>query len=246
MPTPLPRVAQPGAAWPQPFTLDESIAAHIRVLRLADGEPITLFDGVGGEFAATITQIAKREVMVSLLGFDAVERESPRAITLVQALATGDKMDWIIQKATELGVTAIQPISTERATVKLTAERVEKRHAHWRATAIAACEQCGRNRVPVIWPVQTLDAWLNMSLKSPSLDLRLMLHPLATASLLARAEMSAVTILVGPEGGFSDEELARAERAGVAGVRFGPRTLRTETAGLAAIAALQTVAGDLG
>jgi 16S rRNA (uracil1498-N3)-methyltransferase len=246
VPTPLPRVAHGGAAWPQACTLDESIAGHIRVLRLCEGEAVTLFDGEGGEFAATITQIAKRQVMVSLLAFDAVERESPRAITLVQALATGDKMDWIIQKATELGVAAIQPISTERATAKLTAERVEKRHAHWRAAAIAACEQCGRNRVPVIHPIQTLDAWLNACLKLPGADLRLMLHPFATASLLTHAETKPVAILIGPEGGFSDDELARAERAGVTAVRFGPRTLRTETAGLAAIAALQTVAGDLG
>jgi 16S rRNA (uracil1498-N3)-methyltransferase len=236
---PLPR----DGAWPKVCELDDNAATHVRVLRLEQGDAITVFDGGGGEFSATIEAIGKRNVSVSLTAFHDVERESPLAITLVQALATGDKMDWVIQKATELGVTTIQPISSERSTLKLTADRACKRHAHWLAISIAACEQCGRNRLPVMPAVQTFDVWLASAHSAPCV----LLDPKASQSLAsAIGAGKAVSIVVGPEGGFSDDEIARALRAGVVPVRFGPRTLRTETAGLAALAALQSAAGDLG
>jgi 16S rRNA (uracil1498-N3)-methyltransferase len=236
---PLPR----DGAWPKVCGLDENAATHVRVLRLEQGDAITLFDGEGGEFSAIIEAIGKRNVNVSLTAFHDVERESPLAITLVQALATGDKMDWVIQKATELGVATIQPISSERSTLKLTADRACKRHTHWLAISIAACEQCGRNRLPVIPAVQTFDVWLASAHSAPCV----LLDPKASQSLTwAVGASKAVSIVVGPEGGFSDDEIARALRAGVVPVRFGPRTLRTETAGLAALAALQSAAGDLG
>ena len=164
-------------------------------------------------------------------------------VTLVQALATSDKMDLIVQKAVELGVAAIVPISTSRATLKLDGERADKRVAHWQAIAEAACEQCGRNRVPGVQGLQTLDQWL---LKQPE-GISVLLHPLAEKSLLASVDAStAIGVLIGPEGGFTEEEISRAQARGVLAVRFGPRVLRTETAGLAAIAALGAHFGDLG
>ena len=237
--TPLPR-----AVFPSAFALDENAASHVRVLRLDVDKTITLFDGGGGECAATIASIGKRDVRVNLLAHHAVERESALSITLVQTLATGDKMDWIIQKATELGVTAIEPIQTLRATVKLSGERIEKRALHWQAVATAACEQCGRNRVPVVHPLLDFQMWLARKPHPNSF----MLHPDAAGDLLGAAKPVATTgvaLLIGPEGGFAPEELAAALRAGVQSARFGPRVLRTETAGMAALAALQSMFGDL-
>jgi 16S rRNA (uracil1498-N3)-methyltransferase len=240
---PLPRDGVGPKAWPKVFELDDNAATHVRVLRLEQGKAITLFDGKGGEFSATIETIGKRHVSVLLTAFHDIERESPLAITLVQALATGDKMDWVIQKATELGVACIQPISSERSTLKLTADRACKRHAHWLAISVAACEQCGRNRLPVMPAVQTFDVWLASAHPATCV----LLDPKASQSLVSVVGTSrTVSIVVGPEGGFSDDEIARALRAGVVSARFGPRTLRTETAGLAALATLQSAAGDLG
>ncbi len=238
--SPLPRAAE----LPVAFSLDENAATHLRVLRLQEGEMVTLFDGQGGEFNAAIAVVGKREVLVNLIAHAAIERESSLDITLVQALATGDKMDWIIQKATELGVTAIEPIQTLRATVKLSAERADKRALHWQGVATAACEQCGRNRVPQVLPVLDFPAWL--ARKEPAH--RFILHPEAEQDLFAAAgpvAASGLALLIGPEGGFAPEELAAALRAGVRPVRFGPRVLRTETAGMAALAALQAMFGDL-
>lgn len=236
---PLPRPCAPGTT----FDVGEAVARHLQVLRIAAGESVVLFDGAGGEFAATLTDIRKRDATVTLDAFDPIERESPINITLVQALATADKMDLIVQKAVELGVTDIAPIATARATLKLDGERAKKRVAHWQAVAVAACEQCGRNRIPVVRGVQTLDQWL----KTPFDGNRVLLHPLAKNSLLGCVEMAKpVALLIGPEGGFSDDEIARAVASGVINAKFGPRVLRTETAGLAAIAALATRFGDLG
>ena len=229
-------------SFPAQVVLDEKASTHIRVLRLSEGEGITLFDGNGGEFSATISAIGKREVTVQLLAHHAVERESPLNITLVQALATGDKMDWIIQKATELGVTVIQPIQTRRATAKLNAERAEKRAAHWQGVAIAACEQCGRNRVPTVAPVADFADWI---LRKDDAT-RLLLDPQANTALATLSKKAEpIALLIGPEGGFAPEEIAAAIRAGVRAVHFGPRVLRTETAGIAAIAVLQATFGDL-
>jgi 16S rRNA (uracil1498-N3)-methyltransferase len=228
------------ASSPRAFTLDARASTHVRVLRLNLGDAITLFDGAGGEWQARIDAIGKRDVDVTLLQHEAIERESPLAITLVQALATGDKMDWIIQKATELGVHAIQPIQTQRATAKLTAERAEKRAEHWQGVAIAANEQCGRNRLPAIHRVQDFAAWLNQ----PFTGTRWLLQPGAPGLSGATIAAAPIALIIGPEGGFTDDEIAAATRAGVTPVSFGPRVMRTETAGLALIAALQAKAGD--
>jgi len=222
--------------------LDEEIARHLQVLRMAAGEQIALFDGLGGEWMASISVIGKRHALVQLQQFNPVERESPLPVTLVQALATSDKMDFIVQKAVELGVSAIQPLATERATLKLSGEREQKRTGHWQAVAQAACEQCGRNRVPLVAGLLSLEAWL----ATPATGLRLMLHPEAENSLVQAAlPQQALALLVGPEGGFSPKELALATQHGVQPVRLGARVLRTETAALAALAALNAVQGDL-
>ena len=206
------------------------------------GDHVTLFDGQGGEWTAVISGAGKRMATVRLLEFDAVERESPVKIALVQALATSDKMDFIVQKAVELGISAIQPIATERATLKLAGERAQKRAAHWQAIAQSACAQCGRNRIPAVADVVTFEAWLAM----PSDGVRLMLHPRAKMSLLESAGATQpLVIVIGPEGGFSEKEIALATSHCIQPVRFGPRMLRAETAGLAAIAAINAVHGDL-
>ena len=234
----LPRPLSAGSS----FDIGEAISRHLQVLRVAIGDEITLFDGLGGEFSATVSTIKKRDATVALTAFLPIEREAPMQVTLVQALATSDKMDLIVQKAVELGVTTIAPISTSRATLKLDGERAEKRVAHWQAIAVAACEQCGRNRVPVVQRLQALDQWL---LKQPE-GISVLLHPLAEKSLLTRVDGStAIAVLIGPEGGFTDEEISRALARGVLAARFGPRILRTETAGLAAITALGARFGDL-
>jgi 16S rRNA (uracil1498-N3)-methyltransferase len=222
--------------------LGEEIARHLQVLRMDATDRITLFDGRGGEFPAEIVELAKRRATVRLLGFENVERESPLTITLVQSLATSDKMDLIVQKAVELGVAVVQPVSSERATLKLSGDRAEKRAAHWQSIARAACEQCGRNRVPVVAEPISLEDWLS----SPKDGVRLMLHPEASKSMLeAVGSQTVIALMVGPEGGFSEREVALAAQHGVEAVRFGPRVLRTETAGLAAVAALNALTGDL-
>ncbi len=220
--------------FPATHTLDAAAAQHLRVLRLTEGDALTLFDGAGGEFLARVESLGKRDVMVSLQRFSVIEREATRATTLVQALATGDKMDWIIQKATELGVAAIVPVMSARGTVKLDRERADKRAQHWRAVAVAACEQCGRNRVPIIYPVMEFTAWAARESEA----VRVMLHPVAQSALSQfLATEPHLALVVGPEGGFTDEEIALAERHGIARAAFGPRVLRTETAGMAALAA---------
>jgi 16S rRNA (uracil1498-N3)-methyltransferase len=234
----LPRPWVPGGL----AEIGEAAARHLQVLRLAAGDPITLFDGLGGEFSGVINAIGKRRAQIELTAFDPVERESPLTITLVQALATSDKMDLIVQKAVELGVTRIQPVATERATLKLAGDRAQKRTAHWQSIAQAACEQCGRNRVPAVAEVLTLEAWL----ASPVEGLRLLMHPAAASSLAGGIlGTQPVALLIGPEGGFSAGERALAAGRQVTAVRFGPRVLRTETAGLAALAALNALYGDL-
>ncbi len=225
--------------FPRSLALDEQASMHLRVLRLREDESVTLFDGLGGEFEARIVSIGKREVVAELRAHHAVERESNLDITLVQALATGDKMDWIIQKATELGVAAIQPVQTQRAMAKLSAERAEKRAAHWQGVVSAACEQCGRNRLPKVYGVMDFSAWL----KQPSAILRVMLHPDAIRGAWSKVR-APVAIIIGPEGGFAQDEVFDAERAGVVLASVGSRVLRTETAGLAAITSLQAVAGE--
>lgn len=220
-------------------------AAHhaSRVLRLAEGDPLVLFSGAGGEHAAQVVECGRGAVTVRVGAFFPGDRESPLALTLAQALLPAEKMDLVIQKAVELGASRIQALATERAVARLAAERAEKRLAHWRGVAEAACEQCGRNRVPEVAPVAALPDWL--ATQAGRGDARFVLAPAAGTGLRKLARPAgAVTLLVGPEGGLAPGELAAAEAAGFRRLTLGPRVLRTETAGMAALAALQALWGD--
>lgn len=221
--------------------LPADVAHHAeRVLRLSVGDEIVLFDGRSGECAATLLALGKQAV--ARLGPRLeVERESPLAITLVQALASGDKMDWIVQKAVELGAVAVQPVAAERSVLKLSGERAAKRVAHWQQVAVSACEQSGRNRVPLIAEILPLSKYLAQAAEGR----RLILAPGAAGALARKSPPDGpLSVLIGPEGGWSPAELILAERAGSEPLALGPRVFRTETAGLAAMAALQTLWGD--
>lgn len=222
-------------------------AAHhaVRVLRLAVGEPVVLFDGRGGEFEARITRIDRGDVSVKTGAHLDVERESPLHIRLVQGLSGGDRMDITLQKAVELGVAAIQPVATERSVVKLKNERAQRRVEHWQNLVISACEQCGRNRVPEVAAVLGLPEWLaQLEMPAPADEARLLLSPGAAQSLKELAPVPRMTLLVGPEGGLSPGETQLARSRGFRPVRLGPRILRTETAALATLSAIQALWGD--
>jgi len=224
------------------FSLPPGPARHAaRALRLAAGDVITLFDGRGGEYAARIERIHRDEVAVSVGGFVDVERESPLQVVLAQGISSGERMDYTLQKAVELGVAAIQPIDDRRSVVKLAGERSERRLAHWQAVVAAACEQCGRNRVPPVATPLSLANWL----ATPRAGRLLFLSPSAATRLADLPPPTATDSLVaGPEGGFEGDELAALEAVGAIPVRLGPRVLRTATAALAALAAMQTLGGD--
>jgi 16S rRNA (uracil1498-N3)-methyltransferase len=226
------------------LALPAQAAEHVaRVLRLNAGDPLTLFNGDGSDYEASIVSVGKREVMVRIASRQMPNNESPLSLTLAQGVARGDKMDLIVQKATELGVVRIVPLLTERSEVKLDAARAEKRLAHWRAVAASACEQSGRARVPVVAPALPLSAWLDSLVEDGAL--RLALLPEATrASRELRFTGSGGVLVVGPEGGLGERDTAALRAAGFDGLRLGPRILRTETAGLAALAALQALHGD--
>ncbi|MEW6415686.1 MAG: 16S rRNA (uracil(1498)-N(3))-methyltransferase [Pseudomonadota bacterium] len=212
-----------------------------RALRLAPGDTVTLFNGRGGEYAARIERIHKDEVAVAITGFSDVERESRLRVMLAQGISSGERMDYTLQKAVELGVGAIQPIAARRSVVKLAGERSERRVAHWQGVVASACEQCGRNQVPLVAPPLSLADWLGTQ---PRVRL-LYLSPLAEARLADLPAPTGVDCLVaGPEGGFEADEIAMLVAAGAVPVRLGPRVLRTETAALAALAAMQTLWGD--
>lgn len=230
------------------ITLPEAASEHlVRVLRLGAGAAFTLFDGRGGEYGAELLDAHRRGARARVNDHDPIERESPLAVTLLQSLARGEKMDWVVQKAVELGVSRIVPVHARRSVVQLEKERSRKRVAHWRAVAIGACEQCGRNRVPeIVEPAEFAGACASTQAAA-----RLVLAPESRVSWRAIVSAAAdasggIAILVGPEGGFEPEEIELAIRAGFVAVGLGPRVLRTETAALAALAALQTHAGDLG
>lgn len=233
-PNPLPTAGTVG--------LPDALAHHaIRVLRLRDGDPLVLFDGRGGEFEARLV-VRGPHCSAELLGHHVVERESSLEVVLVQALASGDKMDWIVQKAVELGVAAIVPVRAERSVLRLGDERAVKRRAHWQQVAVAACEQSGRNRLPQVAPIDDLRSYLAAS---RAVRDRLILAPQATHGLGAgKRPDGAVHVLIGPEGGWTPVELAACQAAGITSVALGPRVLRTETAGLAAISVLQARWGD--
>jgi 16S rRNA (uracil1498-N3)-methyltransferase len=219
-----------------------------RVLRLKEGDLVRLFDGRGGEWDAAIARIDPRGVEVEAGEARAAASEPALRVTLAQGLCAQDKMDWVVQKAVELGVTAIQPLAAERSVIRLTPERAERRQRHWQAVAVAACEQSGRARIPGVAPVKSLTQWLDVLDAAPDGGgLRLMLSPHAGVPLPQLAgSAAAVSLMVGPEGGLSEREVALAQAAGFRAARLGPRILRTETAALAALAALQTLWGDWG
>jgi len=225
-------------------TIDGDAANHIaRVLRLRQGDPLTLFDGRGGEYAARVEECCKGAVIVSVDEPSPVARESPLPIVLAQGISRGERMDWVVQKATELGVTRIVPVLTERSVVKLDAKQAERKRLHWQAIAVAACEQSGRDRIPGV------DAPLTMAEfpgKADSGATRVLLSPTGSLRVadLPRAE-AGIVVLIGPEGGLTDAEQRAALAAGFVAVRLGPRVLRTETAALAALTLLQYQSGDL-
>ncbi len=240
----VPRFYQPGPLSEDSLIwLNDNAAHHLaRVLRIKTGDALLLFNGQGGEYQAVVTQVTKKGVEVKVGSFSAREVESPVKIEVAQGIARGEKMDFIVQKAVELGVSRIAPLVTERGNVRLTGEREQKRWQHWQAVAVSACEQCGRNRVPEIGSPISLQAWL----PTVTADYRFVLSPHVQNNLPASIPaQSSILLLIGPEGGLSDDEVAAAVAHGFMPLRLGPRVLRTETAALAAITALQCRYGDL-
>ncbi|SJN35241.1 Ribosomal RNA small subunit methyltransferase E [Vibrio casei] len=224
--------------------LSEDAAGHIgRVLRMTEGQEVLLFDGSGAEFPATISAVSKKNVSVTLQERIEHSVESPLNLHLGQVISRGDKMEFTIQKAVELGVNTITPLISERCGVKLNTERFDKKLQQWQKIAIAACEQCGRNTIPQIRPLMQLEQWCAEDYDG----LKLNLHPRAKYSINTLPKpVSKVRLLIGPEGGLSDEEIKMTEQYQFEETLLGPRVLRTETAGLSAITALQVRFGDLG
>ena len=220
--------------------LPAGAARHVQVLRLQPGDAITLFgDRAGGEWSASVTHMGRSNVRVQIGAHHAIEREAPRAIHLLAGITANERMDWLVEKATELGVASITPLLAERSVLKLKGERADKKLAHWQAVAVAACEQCGRNRVPTVQPVAELAPWLARP-PAPDAGQRLLLSLReGTRTLRELAPAGAVTLLNGPEGGLTAEEEDLALAAGFMPLTLGPRVLRAETAPLAALAALQ-------
>ncbi|WP_374558019.1 16S rRNA (uracil(1498)-N(3))-methyltransferase [Thermomonas sp.] len=226
------------------IALPEDVAVHlVRVLRLQPGDACVLFNGDGHDYDARLLAAGKREARAEILAARTVENESPLRITLLQGIARGEKMDWILQKATELGVARIVPVDSERSEVKLDAARAEKRLSHWREVVVSACEQSGRAVVPEVLPPQPLAR--GAALREGR---GFVLDPVAAHTLasLQGNPLGACTLAIGPEGGWSPRDHEQLQAAGYEGLRLGPRVLRTETAGIAAISALQALAGDLG
>lgn len=224
--------------------LPSGAARHVQVLRMQPGDGITLFNGEGGEFAATVTRMGRSDVQVSVGAHVALEREAGRAVHLLAGITANDRMDWLVEKATELGVASITPLVAERSVLKLKGERADKKLAHWQSVAVAAAEQCGRNRVPTVHAAVTLVEWLKQAAPGERWVLSLSegTRPLADmagmAGITDKASTSPVTVLSGPEGGLSPAEEAAALTAGFVPVTLGPRVLRAETAPLAVLAVL--------
>ena len=222
-------------------TLSEDAAHHaIHVLRLREGEAVTLFNGRGGEFAARIASIQRLRMAVDVLQHRSIERESPLRVTLVQGVSAGEKMDSTVRKAVELGVAEVQPVLAARSVSRPKGDRAENRRAHWQKVVIAACEQCGRNRIPEVQPLIAVADY-----RPGDAGMKLLLSP---ASQLRFSEAvkneTAFILAAGPEAGFTAEEEAALERAGFVPASLGPRVLRTETAAVAALAALSALRGD--
>jgi 16S rRNA (uracil1498-N3)-methyltransferase len=223
--------------------LHGTAANHVsRVLRLRAGDPLILFDDAGGEYTATVVSLSRHMVRVSVGEYLTTDRESPLHVTLAQGISRGERMDVVVQKATELGVKRIVPVLAERTVVRLNDAQAANRLRHWRAISVAACEQCGRNRLPEITPPMSLQAFLVSDLPD---GLRLLLQPEGGLRARDLSPATAATLLIGPEGGLSDAERTAALAAQFRGLSLGPRILRTETAALAALAVIQQRLGDL-
>jgi len=227
------------------IALPSGAARHVQVLRLQPGDALTLFNGEGGEFEATVRKMGRSDVLVQVGAHHATEREAPRAVHLLAGITANERMDWLVEKATELGVASITPLVAERSVLKLKGERADKKIAHWQAVAVAACEQCGRNRVPVVHDAIDLAGWARAQTGAAASDgavaaQRLLLSLRAGTLPLQQAAAPAgpVLFLSGPEGGLSGAEEDLALLHGFAPVTLGPRVLRAETAPLAALAAL--------
>ena len=218
------RIALPGAA-----------TRHVQVLRLQPGDTLVLFDGRGGEWAATVERMARSEVDVSIGAWVDVQRELALPVTLAVGMPANERMDTLVEKACELGMAALQPLQCEHSVLRLAGERAQKKVAHWQAVAVAAAEQCGRTRVPRIEPVRTLVDWLALAAPDAA-TLRLVLSPAAHDGVPGLAGMAGLVALSGPEGGLSDTEEALARRTGFAPASLGPRVLRADTAPLALLA----------
>ena len=225
------------------LNLPAGAARHVQVLRFQPGDTLTLFNhgpgvaSAGGEFEATVTHMGRSEVGVRITAHHAVEREVPRRVHIALGMPANERMDWLVEKATELGMASLQPLATERTVIKLSGERAEKKQAHWQSVAVAACEQCGGNRVPPVHPVQKLEAWLAQPRSGLKLLLSLQAASQPLSHLLSNQEQD-ITFLAGPEGGLSPQEEAAAMAAGFVPVTLGPRVLRSETAPLTALAVL--------
>ncbi len=225
----------------QQLDLPAGAARHVQVLRMQPGDAVTLFNGDGGEFEATIECMGRSDVGVTIEAYSPVEREARRTVHLAIGMPANERMDWLVEKATELGVASIQPLMTERTVLRLDGERAAKKTAHWQSVAVAACEQCGRNRVPVIHPVMSLSSWLKrVAAEGPPgtkflLSLRTGSRPLYDIAADATRMGATVTFLSGPEGGLGYTEEEAAVTAGFAAVSLGSRILRAETASLAAL-----------
>lgn len=225
------------------LSLEADAANHVgRVLRMQTGQELILFNGDGFDYSAEITATSKKNVEVAITGQTQVNNESPLSLHLAQGISRGDKMDFTIQKSVELGITEITPIFTERCGVKLSGERLQKKHAQWQKIAISACEQSGRSIVPVIHPPITIREFLSQQTS----QLKLNLHPRATTNIKGLdCPSEGIRFIIGPEGGLDDNEIELAGNAGYTDVLLGPRVLRTETAALTLLAALQLQFGDL-
>jgi 16S rRNA (uracil1498-N3)-methyltransferase len=224
------------------FALDERASHYLaRVLRCQIGQAITLFNGDGNEYAATIRAIDRRSVTVAIGDAIDADRESALQIHLGIAISKGERMDMVMQKAVELGVTTITPLISERVEVRLQGERADKKLQHWQGIIIAACEQCARNRIPPLHPLTSLHDWI----AKVDADKKFVLHHRSETNLGDMAKPQSAALLIGPEGGLSEAEIVSAERTGFMSLRLGPRVLRTETAPLVAISVLQYAFGDL-
>jgi len=225
------------------FQLEPEASRHLaRALRVSPGDTLVVFDGRGGEYEATVAALDRAVVTVSTGAQQPGLCDAALPIHLGIAISRGERMDWVVQKATELGVTAISPLLSARTGVKLNAERADNKRRHWRQIAISACEQSGRCLLPEIHQLRELDDWL----ADTSADLALVLHPGGVGDPPSPSRPDSIALLIGPEGGFSDAEIGRAQGAGFRCLQLGPRTLRTETAPLAALALLQARWGDMG